>query len=294
MQKNGQFLDVFVSAKRRLTFGDGTGRETWISLGIFAEACKLAAAGLGLGTQIDLVQGNPAYARLSFLEHAPSAADATLNAHMDTRYSDRSIFSDQTIASEVLAALGQVQAAEGCTVYVSAEQPLVQQVAQLTRQGISIALSSPDFRNELAEWVTRRGASRPIGIPAESLRLGAIREYIEPFLLKKGWGLKKEIAVEYARWHSAQAVLFVLTEGDTTAAWFNAGRTYLRAVLAATAAGLSHSTSASIVEASTFHEDIEQAIGTTKRLQCVIRLGYGRTKGYKPLTPRLKSSELTE
>lgn len=71
----------------------------------------------------------------------------------------------------------------------------------------------------------------------------------------------------------------VFAQGDTPPYWLEAGRAYERAILQATAEGLHNATFAAVVEAGTFHEDIEQAVGVTWRLQTMARLGYpGRQK----------------
>jgi hypothetical protein len=72
--------------------------------------------------------------------------------------------------------------------------------------------------------------------------------------------------------------------------WFEVGRSYLRASLEIEKAGLSQATSAAIVEASNFHEDVEQILGSNLRIQAIIRIGKGRKIRYR--SPRVSAREL--
>lgn len=89
---------------------------------------------------------------------------------------------------------------------------------------------------------------------------------------------------------SAGALIFTLTGGDTRKDWVLAGRAYQRAGLMATQLGLSQATSAAVVEATDFHTDIETNLGTTKRIQTLMRVGYGSRKS--TTSPRIPTKQL--
>ena len=82
----------------------------------------------------------------------------------------------------------------------------------------------------------------------------------------------------------------ITTKGDLSDSWFAAGRRYLHVCLMLELMGISQATSAALVEASTFHEDIEAMLSTNERLQAVIRIGKGTSK--RQPSPRISVSEL--
>jgi hypothetical protein len=82
----------------------------------------------------------------------------------------------------------------------------------------------------------------------------------------------------------------LLADGDMRKYWFRVGRVYLRVSLKLEDLGLSQATSAAIVEASNYHDDIEASLHTTKRALAIIRIGQGSTN--KQYSPRLTAAEL--
>lgn len=281
-------LEILLDEKHVLKEGDPTGRQTVISLGIFIEALAIAAAHEGFKLT-GVEQRDDGAAELTFAA-AKAVDNSGLLSLLRRRCSDRSIYKPAGIESSVRHQLSGVATAEGVSVRVVTDPPLLQKIADLTSKGIAVALSSPGFRRELSRYLSLPGSSKKRGIAVRSLYIPFLVAMLEPAILRLGINLKTESRLEKRRWLSASGVVLILGDGDMPRYWLEAGRAYLRVSLAIEAAGLSQATSAAIVEASNYHDDIEAALGTSQRVLALIRIGAGSSHKY--FSPRLTADEL--
>ncbi|MBI2285817.1 hypothetical protein HYU82_03265 [Candidatus Saccharibacteria bacterium] len=263
---------------------DPTGRQTYISLGIFCEAIAVAARANGLlVTSVGLVQDR---ATLKVIEKKSSSLDLRQINYLRQRCTDRSVYRPINVTKPMIKKIEESYAAEGVHIKVVADKKMIGRAAEFTAKGIALALTNPEFRRELSRYLILPWGGKKRGISVLSLRISKVLEIFEPLLIRYGLGLKAEVRTERKRWLSSSGIIFITTRGDLQADWFRAGRAYLRASLAAEALGLSQATSAATVEASTFHEDIEKMLGTKQRLQCATRMGHGsRHKVFSPRVP---------
>lgn len=268
---------------------DPTGRETYISLGIFCEAIAIAARSTGLMvTGIRLTRDG---ATLDFVEKiSRDSAEQELIQYLRKRCTDRSVYQPTSISLQMAKKIEESFKAEGLRIRVITDRNTLEKTAELTAKGISLALTNPEFRRELSRYLILPWTGKKRGISVLSLRIAKILEVFEPLLIRYGLGLKAEAKTERKRWLSASGIIFITTRGDLHDDWFRAGRAYLRSSLAAESLGLSQATSAATVEASTFHEDIEKMLGTKQRLQCATRIGQGARR--KIFSPRVEADEL--
>jgi hypothetical protein len=279
---------VAIDSLHRLKDGDPTGRETIISLGIFAEAVCIAANELGLVVADAVFKDEVAV--ISFEPNVKEQHSTDETKLLMTRTSDRSIYKHTDIAPEVLTAINNARIHPRTKIITSSDQLLIKKVAELTSKGIQLALSSPSFRKELSTYLVIPGSHKQRGIATKSLYIPRAIQLIEPWLLKSGFANSAEVKLEKHRWESASGLVFICTEGDLHKDWFEVGRSYLQASLQIEKSGLSQATSAAIVEASDFHEDIEKILGSSLRIQTVIRIGKGKEKRFR--SPRVTAREL--
>lgn len=268
--------------------GDPTGRESIISLGIFCESIIICSQAKGL--RVDSVTFHDDKAEILYKTKLQDSTDINLVSLLKQRCSDRSIYQPTSISQELISQLQDTAVKTNVHVQVKTELSFIQTIAQLTSQGIRLALSSPSFRNELVACLVPVWSRKKRGISIASLFIPGWLSLIEPFLLRRGIGLDAEARLEKNRWLSASAVICITTDGDMPQYWFSAGRTYLRLSLCIEKAGLAQATSAALVEASNFHEDIESLLNTKQRLQCVLRIGKGSRK--KRFSPRINTDEI--
>jgi hypothetical protein len=277
---NEDVIIVDLDQQHTLTQGDPTGRQTIMSMGIFAEAIRIGVEAVGLKVISAELIDTQVFIKVSEAKESQSSKDAV--ELLQKRCSDRSIYKPTEVAPAVSKAITQAHV-NHIQVYVITDKGLLQTIANLTAKGIRLALSSPDFRHELSQYLVEPWSKKKRGIAVQSLYIFPVLAWLEPWLMWLGIGLNMESNLEKQRWESASGVVAITAEGDMPQYWFAAGQTYLRASLAIEAAGLSQATSAAIVEASDFHEDIEKLLKTNQRILAMIRIGKGsQTRHYSP------------
>ena len=270
-----------------LQHGDPVGRQAYISLGIFTQAFVLAAEAQGYKAKTVSFENKQARLVLSPSKQTGRSKWPSL---LRSRFTDRSIYQPASIPGSAERKITSSYSQAGVKIWFSKDKPVILETAELTAKGIGLALTSPDFRRELSGYLTRPLSNKETGISVSALAIPRPLAIVEPWLIKGGIGLNMEKSLELKRWLSASGLIFITTDGDLLHDWFNAGRAYLCACLQVEELGLSQATSAATVEASSFHEDIENLLHTKQRLQCVLRVGKGTRR--KKYSPRLPASAL--
>lgn len=277
VKQSGDMLIISENKKRALQYSDPTGRQTAISLGIFAEACLIAMDSLGLKhLGLSLGKNNDIVIKLAGGSIKGPGNDQDAGA-LRKRFTDRSVYKKARIRKDMIKQIQDSWSSGSVEIIAVEDRQIINRCAQLTRQGLSLALSSPDFREELSEYMVP-SAKTPYGIPLSTLENGKVKSLFVKQLIKTGRGQKQQADLEYKRWKSSSIIVFVLSDGDSKEYWVESGRAYLRASLEIEKLGLQQATSAAVVEASDFHEDIEKMLGTQKRIQCMIRAGKGASR----------------
>ena len=282
-------LVVSIDPAHKLSSGDLTGRQTIISLGIFVEALGIGAQSAGIEMASVQLRDNAAYVELRPSKDKEASYIKLIKA-LQHRCSDRSIYRSTTISSDLINQLQKATASPDVEVKVIDDESRIQEVAKLTSQGIAMALSNPAFRHELSRYLVLPWSMNKRGISVRSLYLPALVGFLQPWFIRLGLGLKYEAKLEKKRWESASAIIAITAAGDMPDYWLEVGRTYLRVSLTLEQAGLSQATSAALVEASNFHEDIEQMLGTKQRLLCMLRTGKGSPRRH--YSPRVAAEDL--
>lgn len=287
---DGDFLVVTLDPEHTLHEGDPTGRETVISLGIFVEALSIAARVDGYTTtHVQLLQDRSARLKLSFSEKQDASA-LELSECLRSRSSDRSIYRPAEITPQMIHAISSSWNHEALTIHVITDSGHKERIALLTSRAIRVAMSNPKFRKELSRYLVSPWSHKRRGIALKSLYIPRLLAYFEPVALRLGIGLNKEASLEKRRWLSASGIVAITTKGDMPKNWFDAGRTYLHTSLIIEHLGLAQATSAATVEASNYHEDVENMLGTSERLQAVLRIGLGSP--YKEFSPRISAETI--
>lgn len=280
---------VSIDKSNSLVDGDPTGRQTVISLGVFAEAIVISSESFGL-KPIEVIYSKKT-SSIIFADYLDkNRSNKNLVALLKLRTSDRSIYKIQELPDKAKQTLENAYSDTKVRIWVVDDRAIVSKIANLTSKGIGIALSSPKFRKELSKYLLQPWSKKKRGISLKSLYIPKFIALFEPILINTGMGRRAEMKLEEQRWLSSSGIVLITSKGDVPEYWFSAGRTYMRVSLEIERLGLSQATSAAIIEASSFHEDVETLLGTTQRLQCLIRIGFGSTK--KIQSPRVDPHDL--
>ncbi len=281
-------LQISIDKQHALREGDPTGRQTYISLGIFYEALLLAAAKFNI--QLTNFRIDDQVLKAKMVPRTDKTAHSTLVELLEIRCSDRSIYQPVRVSEKDIRVIEHCASSSNVAISVLTDDQQIAEIANLTSKGIGLALHNPSFREELAHYLVLPWTSKERGISVKSLYINPLLEISQPFFLTHGISLKKEADLENKRWKSASGVVLLLGDGDIKDYWVEVGRTYLTTSLTLTKLGYSQATSAAIVEASTYHEDVEKMLHTKKRVLAVIRIGKGSAKKY--YSPRVPVHDL--
>jgi nitroreductase len=278
-------IEIKLDRAHALFDGDPTGRQTTISLGICAEAIIMAAAEYGFSEDKVVLQNETLTISLK-----GAAVSVQKTALLRTRSTDRSLYKPVTISEKTVQSIEGAGKNFGVHVQVVQDKHVIDKIAQFTSKGIGLALSNPNFRRELSRYLVGPWSHKKRGISVKSLYINPILASLQPLFMRFGIGVSKEVSLEQKRWSSASAVIVITASGDLAQFWLATGRAYLRVSLAVEESGLSQATSAAIVEASDYHEDVENLLGTNQRILSIIRIGKGKTHRYH--SPRLEVQDL--
>ncbi|HMH69761.1 MAG TPA: hypothetical protein VK502_00010 [Candidatus Saccharimonadales bacterium] len=286
-------LTLSASQERTLGPGDPTGRELWISLGICIETVLQAAHGLGFKTEIVSLQTESTTKPVATIKIVPGdTAVPHILSLIKKRQSYRQRMKPASLPVSLLDACQQsVSDLKGISVHLLKDRRAIEKIAELTDKGMRLALSSPEFRKELGELVNHNWSSARTGMPGYVLNRGMLGSVWERWSIVHGQALNKKASADKQKVLDASGLIFIATKGDVPKFWLQAGRAYFRVALQITNTDFVHSTIAAPVEAASFHEDIEQLLGTKSRIQAMIRIGKA-TKSVSRPTPRLHVDEL--
>jgi nitroreductase len=290
----GDSISLAVAPERMLDSGDPTSRESWISFGVCLEALLQAAKGLGMKAEITQVQGASFNDVIATIHVTPNLSDkqpSLLNA-LEKRQTYREKMESAKIPLELVKSCEQaVKDLNGVSVFFMQDKPAIRRVGEYTFKAMSLALSSPDFRHELYHFVHYNWSPSRTGMHGYTQGEGSLGSLFGKLSIKLGIGLGTKARHDQQRINDASALIFIGTKGDVPSFWLSAGRGYMRVALEVAKSGLAQGTLAAPIEAASFHEDIEKILGTSNRLQTMLRVG----KAAHPVrsSPRLEVDELT-
>jgi hypothetical protein len=283
-------IEVGLDDEHVLKDGDPTGRETILSLGIFAESILISAENVGLYDSKVSYKDKKAFVEFSKEASTPKNESKKLIHALKKRATDRSVYKKINISSQAKNTILNAWKDPDLKIWLIDEENKIDEIANLTSNGIGLALTNPAFRKELSEYIIEPWSSKKRGISVNSLYIPKLIAVIQPLFVRFGIGLTKEVKLEHKRWKSSSAVVLITSVGDMPEYWFSAGRAYLRVSLAIEQLGFSQATSAATVEASNYHEDVEKLLNTKQRLQCVLRIGEGSNN--RAYSPRVEAKSL--
>lgn len=287
-------VSLAVAPERMLDAGDPTSRESWISFGVCLEAMLQAAQGLGMKAEITEIQGAALSDIIATVTVTPNQSEKQPGILKALK--DRHTHRERMEPIDIPAALVEncqhaVKDLDGVSVLFMQEKSSINKVADYTLKAMTLALGSPDFRHELYHFVHYNWSPSRTGMHGYTLGEGLLGSIFGKLSIKLGIGLGMKARHDQQRIKDASALVFIATRGDVPSFWLSAGRAYLRVALEITKSGLAQGTLAAPIEAASFHEDIEKILGTTTRLQTMLRIG----KAAHPVrsSPRLEVDELT-
>jgi nitroreductase len=281
-------IDVFADRQRQLQVIDPSGRELLISCGAAVEFAWVGARAIGRTCSVVLLPGTADPDHVARLEigglHSPSSDEAELARALPLRYTERGRFDDRPVPPELLEQLRRAVHSHDAWLRALDRPGDEVAAAVLLAHADEIERANPDYGSELAAWTGTRAGSQdgipPSATPTISDRGSSFR--LRDFTAGESTG---ETPATSDTPPEAEHPLVVIlgTAGDDRHAWLRAGQALGRALLTATAAGLTASPMTQVLEVETTRVQLAAQLGLVGHPQVVLRMGYGH--GH-PTTPR--------
>lgn len=255
---------------------DPDNHHLYASLGCAAENLGLAASAMGR-TSATVYQSDTDEIRIAL--GGDSAVRDPLFDAIRARQCSRSVYDGRKLAPADHQRLEDAARVEGCSVMLVTEKPRMEQMLELILAANTAQVEDPAFVSELKHWL-RFNPAQAIA-HGDGLYSGCSGNPSMPtWLADLAFGLVFTAKAENAKCteqvrSSAGFAIFV-SDRDDKAHWVQAGRSYQRFALAATALGIRHAFLNQPVEVASFRPELAALLGIgEKRPDLVVRFGHG-------------------
>ncbi len=167
-------VHLFLDASRALPATDPEGRDLLLSCGAALHHLRVALLAAGWATRVHRLPdpGHPAHlAAIELIAAEPTAEDLALARAIETRRSDRRVFSTWPLPEAFLEHLQDAAHAEGGDLRLLNSDADVREVARLVEHAAVEQALTPDLSQETAQW-TGRGRDAEEGVPAINVPSG--------------------------------------------------------------------------------------------------------------------------
>lgn len=263
-------IELWADRTRALPVNDPEDRELAISCGCALMNLRVAAAGAGLGTHVQLLpdSGQPDWlASVSLGEPSKaSAEEAPLAPFVERRRTYRKRFELRAVGGSVLDPLLDAAIREGARLHPLSSEQARLQTADLVAEGDAAQWANPSWRRELAAWMHPRRRDDGLTVPTLAARMAQL--VVRTFDIGNGVAAKDR---ELAEGSPLLAVLS--TESDHPRDWLLAGQALQRVLLVACQQGLQASYLNQPIQVPTLRPRLQELAGGGFP-QILLRLGY--------------------
>jgi hypothetical protein len=272
-------ISLYADPDRRLAVADPDGRQMLISCGgaLFTVRLALRYRGYVPETEILPDPDRPMLiARIGWARRVPPADyECALYRRVPCRRTHRDGFEAVELPERLLSALGQDAARHGVALRVMPDGGRRAAIAAVVNAAESLIRLDLARAQELAQWASAPGSSRPDGVPVTAYPAQA-GETSPEFLRRdyaqgRGWGAAPAGSASTAG--EAGAICLLTTAQDGPADWVNAGQALQRLLLDADSCGVAAAIHTQPMELPQLRELIRIHLAGGSYPQMIIRLG---------------------
>ena len=273
---DGNHVTIRPDPARATPVVDPDNHHLFASLGCAAENLSLAASAAGRSSAVEFLNNTQAV-RID-LGGDGAIADPLFDAIYD-RQCTRSVYDGRQVADGDLKRLEDAARVAGCSVILVTERPRMEQILELILAANSAQIADPAFVAELRHWL-RFNASDAISHGDGLYSACSGNPTMPGWIGNLVFGLVFTAQAENAKCaeqvrSSAGFAVFVSDHNDA-GHWVQAGRSYQRFALAATALGIRHAFLNQPVEVARYRPELAALLGIgDRRPDLVVRFGYG-------------------
>lgn len=293
---NNDAIEIHANHSRALPVVDPMHRELIISCGAALEHLAVAIKHFGYVPEIrhfpDATQPDLLATIQLGSQETPSSEDALIFYALHRRSTHRKPFRPRSVSPGLFPDLVLAASSpETWSVLIPDDEPR-RAIANLIAEADVIQGRDPQFREELARWLTPSGAKRANGIPADVRGIGHLGSLLENLLTTKVDFGPRRAAAHRKLAENSPLIVVIGTLNDTPPAWLYAGRALARLLLRSRAAGVFASFFSQPVQVPETRRKLAEFCNTDGQPQIVLRLGYGDNIAAR--TPRYTIGEIVD
>ncbi len=269
-------IDILPDLSRRLPVVDTDDHHLFASLGCAAENLLHAAAAAGFAADYSCRAGDGA-AQVHLAPARPSRS--ALFEAIPHRQCSRSEYDGSLLDSEELRLLERAAMGAGVSLMWLTDRTRKEQVLEYVAQGNRAQIGDPAWRKELAAWVRFNESEARLtgdGLYGPAMGNPAVPRWLGSLAMRFTLSAKSQNDRDARHIRSSSAIAVFFSEVDDRPHWIEAGRSYQRFALQATAMNLRTSFINQPVEVAVLRTQFARHLGLgDRRPDLVVRIGRG-------------------
>jgi nitroreductase len=267
---------IFPDFSRRCPEVDPDDHHLYVSLGCAAENLLWAARAAGLEGRVSCDPSRPSL-QVDF-DAAPAARSELFEA-IPRRQCSRTQYDGSQISSEALRRLEEAGRGSGVSVLLLTDAKAREQVADYVAAGNAAQFGDPRWAREMKKWIrfnARDAARTGDGLYGAVLGIPDVPRWLGERSMRWAASAKSQNRKDHAHLQSSAAIAVFCSEADDWQHWAEAGRSYERFALQATALGLKTAFINQPVEVPAVRAQFASYLGLGhRRPDLLVRIGRG-------------------
>ncbi|MGY6410808.1 MAG: Acg family FMN-binding oxidoreductase [Alkalilacustris sp.] len=260
---------------RALPVADGDHHHLYASLGCAAENLMLAAGATGRSPALDFTPEGEGRVEIALAKGG--GADPLFGAIL-ARQCTRSDYDGRAVPTADLAALEAAARVDGAEAMLVTDPARIAQVLELILTANAAQVSDPAFAAELKSWLrfnARAAIETGDGLYAGSSGNPTLPTFLGRFMFDRFFTVGAENDLYARQVRSSAGLVIIHSDRDDPAHWVQAGRSYQRFALQATALGIRHAHLNQPVEVATTRPQLQSLLGLgSRRPDMALRFGH--------------------
>lgn len=283
----GDHVAIRPDLSRATPVVDANHHHVFASLGCAAENMVLAAAAAGMGASAGYVDEGDGRVELAFSGGA-AEADPLFDA-ISKRQCTRSVYDGREVAAEDLDKLASAAQFDGSRVVLFTGDADIEKILQLVITANAMQVQDPEFRSELKRWLRFSAASAVE--TADGLYSGcsgnpAMPDRIGRPLFDLVFKADSESDKYAEQLRSSAGIAVFASDANDKSHWVQAGRSYQRFALQATALGIRHAFVNQPLEVAGVRPHVAPELGLGDMSpDLIVRFGYADLMPYSLRRP---------
>ena len=269
-------IAILPDLSRRCPAVDPDDHHLYASLGCAAENLLLAAQAAGMQGHFGY-DASASNVQVDFEEATPIRSP--LFEAIPRRQCNRAEYDGTALSGEQLRLLKDAGRGDGASVLLITDRKQKEEVAGYVAAGNAAQFSDPRWAEELKSWIrfNSRDATRTgDGLYGPVMGNPDVPEWLGKLFMSVAFSAKRQTRRDIANIRSSSAIAVFFSEADDKAHWVEAGRSYERLALRATAMELSTVFINQPVEVPTLRSQFATFLGIgNRRPDLVVRIGRG-------------------